>query len=181
MMNPFIQKILNEIHDYPETSAEVIEGKDISEMCKETWMIQKNAKTGAIVVDGHLRVQLHSQVPTRSEKEKSDSPVYNTLIKDVYALGDNATITGQNLPVTAQTANQQALWLGKRLNNGDIDSNTFKFRNLGIMAYLGNSKGLFQTGGGSEISGRMAWLIWRGAYSTMSLSWRNKILIPTYW
>ena len=181
MMNPFVQTLLNRVHGFPRNSAEVIKAKPTEEMAREAWTIQKNAKTGAIVVDDHLRVQLHTRIPGTSKTQESQAPAYRAFMKDVFALGDNATIADRSLPVTAQTANQQAIWLGKRLNRGDFHTQTFQFRNMGIMTYLGSSKGLFQTGGGGEISGRLAWLIWRGAYSTMSLSWRNKILIPTYW
>lgn len=48
------------------------------------------------------------------------------------------------------------------------------------MAYLGNWNAILQSQGG-DISGRLAWFIWRGAYLTKSVSWRNKILIPIYW
>ncbi len=180
MMNPFVQKTLDKVHVFPHHSAEVIEGTTAEEPRQKDWMIKKNAKTGAIVVDDHLRVQIQTQTSATSEDTESP-PTSHATMKDVFALGDNAAIAGQSLPVTAQTANQQAIWLGKRLNKGDLETQAFKFHNMGIMAYLGGSRGLFQTGGGGEISGRMAWLIWRGAYSTMSLSWRNKILIPTYW
>ena len=180
MMNPFVRKTLDKVYRFPRKSAEIVEGKTTEEVIQE-WMIQKNDKTGAIVVDDHLRVQLHAQAPTASKEGESPQPAFHAIMKDVFALGDNAAIAGLTLPVTAQTANQQALWLGKRLNKGDLESQAFRFYDMGIMAYLGGSKGLFQTRGGGEISGRVAWLIWRGAYSTMSLSWRNKILIPTYW
>jgi NADH dehydrogenase FAD-containing subunit len=33
----------------------------------------------------------------------------------------------------------------------------------------------------SKETGKMAWLLWRSAYFTMTLSWRNKILVPVYW
>ena len=181
MMNPFVQKTLDRVHKFPANSAEITEGKTMQRTGQAYWMIQKNAKTGAIVVDDRLRVQLHTQSTGSSKNGDSPKPASRAVMKDVFALGDNAAIEGQSLPVTAQTANQQAIWLGKRLNKGDLDNQPFKFSDMGIMAYLGKSKGLFQTGGGKEISGRLAWLIWRGAYSTMSLSWRNKILIPTYW
>jgi NADH dehydrogenase FAD-containing subunit len=181
MMNPFVQKSLGKVLGLPQNSAEIIEGEITEETGHQDWMIQKNAKTGAIVVDDRLRVQLHTRIPTTSKNKESPPSACRAIMRDVFALGDNAAIVGQTLPVTAQTANQQAIWLGKRLNKGDLQTQTFNFRNMGIMAYLGGWKGLFQTGGGGEISGRMAWLIWRGAYSTMSLSWRNKILIPTYW
>lgn len=181
MMNPFVQKSLAKVYGLPQNSAEIIEGETTEEQGRQDWMIQKNSKTGAIVVDDRLRVKLYTRICTRSKNKESPPPTCRAIMRDVFALGDNAAIAGQTLPVTAQTANQQAIWLSKRLNKGDLQIQTFNFRDMGIMAYLGSWKGLFQTGGGGEISGWAAWLIWRGAYSTMSLSWRNKILIPTYW
>lgn len=176
MVNPFVQKALDKTHGFPSASASVTDGNPPDELEAKEWMIEKHPKTGAIVVDDRLRVQL------RSKSLSGEKPDAAATMTDVFALGDNASIRGANLPATAQTASQQALWLGKRLNRGDVDGQRFTFRNLGIMTYLGNSKGMVQTEGWlGDISGRVAWLIWRGAYLTMSVSWRNKILIPVYW
>lgn len=101
-------------------------------------------------------------------------------IKDVYALGDCAILEGTSYPTTAQVASQKAYWLAKRLNKGDIEQNEFKYKDLGVMAYIGNQKAILHSDGG-DISGRIAWVIWRGAYLTKTVSWRNKILIPIYW
>jgi NADH dehydrogenase len=101
-------------------------------------------------------------------------------LKDVYALGDCATIENMEFPATAQVASQKAEWLARRLNKGDVDAQTFKYNNLGVMAYLGNWKAALQPGSGGQISGFAAFVIWRGAYLTKSVSLRNKILIPTY-
>lgn len=178
MMNPFIKSALDTVYRFPTASAELV-GDTIQEHVshEDEWMIEKNSRTGAIVVDDHLRVQLHTK--PRSDRTK-DSPS-RAIMTDVFALGDNASMAHATLPVTAQTANQQALWLGKHLNRGDIATQTFSFKNMGILAYLGSNKGLFQTGDGGKIKGRTAWLVWRGAYLTMSVSWRNKVLIPTFW
>jgi NADH dehydrogenase FAD-containing subunit len=48
------------------------------------------------------------------------------------------------------------------------------------MAYLGDWRAVFRTGTGSDFSGRTAWLIWRGAYLTKSVSWRNKVEFSAY-
>ena len=133
------------------------------------------------MVDDHLRIQLETASPKGGTSGENESPYAATSMRDVFAIGDNAIVENTVLPATAQTANQQAMWLGKRLNRGDIDSQAFSFKNMGIMTYLGDAKGLVQTSGKSGISGRTAWLIWRGAYLTMSVSWRNRILIPWYW
>jgi NADH dehydrogenase FAD-containing subunit len=173
MMNPFIQKALNSVHIYPSASARVIKGES-QDAEKSKWIIHRNPKPGAMIVDDHLRVTLKD-----GEKE--------AIMTDVFALGDNATLASGPLPATAQTANQQAHWLAKRLNKGDIEKETFGFKNLGMMTYLGGSKAMLQ--GGSKdrkgkshgLKGWLAYLLWRGAYATMTLSWRNRMLVPTQW
>lgn len=182
MMNPFVKKALEEVHRFPAASADIV-GDTIPDPVGQQaeWVIEKHPKTGAMVVDDHLRVQLHTKPPlAKSTDGDKTSPHHRAIMKDVFALGDNASMANAILPVTAQTANQQALWLGRRLNNGDVETQAFSFKNMGIMAYLGDKRGLLQVGT-TAIKGRAAWLIWRGAYMTKSVSWRNKILIPTYW
>lgn len=183
MKNPFVKKALEEVHRFPAASAEMVGDTIPDHESQQTeWVIEKNPRTEAMVVDDHLRVQLHTKILSArsSDGDEKASPRYRAVMKDVFALGDNASMSNANLPVTAQTANQQAIWLGKRLNKGDVETQTFSFKNMGIMAYLGGKRGLLQTEN-TAIKGRVAWLIWRGAYMTKSVSWRNKILIPTYW
>jgi len=182
MMNPFIEKALSKSYNLPSTCTVA----DSAHKDQE-WTIEKNPKTGALIVDEKLRVQLVSQSTTSSSSSKEESqqgeyPTATTPLSDVFALGDNANIRSTQLPATAQTASQQAIWLGRRLNKNDLEQKSFSFTNMGVMAYLGDKKSIVQTGGPfGNISGWVAWLIWRGAYLTKSVSWRNKILIPTYW
>ena len=103
------------------------------------------------------------------------------VIPDVYALGDCAILEGSSYPATAQVASQKAGWLAKRLNRGDLERTAgFTYKDMGVMAYIGNWNAIMQSQGG-DMSGRVAWLIWRGAYLAKSVSWRNRILIPIYW
>ena len=181
MTNPFVQRSLEKIHGFPSASAKLVKGAQTDGVPEDVdWMIEKNPKTGAIVVDDHMRVQLQAK-PQQAEGHAAPESASSACMTDVFALGDNANVRDNALPATAQTASQQALWLGKHLNNDMTATKAFKFKNLGIMTYLGSSKGLLQTGGGKGVEGYLAWLVWRGAYLTMSVSWRNKILIPTYW
>ena len=182
MTNPFVQRSLQKIHRFPSSSAKIFEeGGTTSRQEGAEWLIEKNSRTGAIIVDSHMRVQLHAKVPATEPNKDPAQPSYRAYMQDVFALGDNANVRGSVMPATAQVASQQALWLGKHLNNETVATQKFAFKNLGVMTYLGNSKGLVQTGGGRGLEGYLAWLVWRGAYLTMSVSWRNKILIPTYW
>lgn len=129
----------------------------------------KDSKTGSLVTDGHMRLQV------------KDSSGATNVLPDVYAIGDCAKIEGNSLPATAQVASQQASYLAKRLNKGDIaEGPDFKFRNLGSMAYLGSWRAIHQSSA-DELKGWPAWILWRTAYLTKSMSIRNKILIPVYW
>lgn len=118
---------------------------------------------------------------------------------DVFALGDAATIENCTplLPATAQVANQQAKYVTKRLNRSvrrllSLPSSLlaaekpFKFQNAGSLAYVGDWNAVFDrtnaaSGPKGKGTGRVAWLLWRSAYFTKTLSVRNKILVPMYW
>ncbi|KAG9308297.1 NDE1, mitochondrial external NADH dehydrogenase [Chiua virens] len=108
---------------------------------------------------------------------------------DVWAIGDAAIIKTAVLPATAQVANQKAKYMVNKLNSIVKErehTKPFKFHDLGSLAYLGDWKAIYdrstaETGFKAKESGRLAWLLWRSAYFTMTLSIRNKILVPTYW
>lgn len=123
-----------------------------------SWTVQKDKKAGRVVVDDHLRVQV---------KHKESLETKN--LDDVFAIGDCAWVEGQDLPATAQVADQQSRWLGKTLNKAAVAKTKrkqkqglvklgqegvlvrigqepeFKYKSLGIMAYLGNWKAITQT------------------------------------
>ncbi|ORY04258.1 pyridine nucleotide-disulfide oxidoreductase-domain-containing protein [Clohesyomyces aquaticus] len=175
MNNPFVAKSMANVPDLPRASVKLLEsGSKIDGSSSVSWTIQKDPKSGSVITDNRLRVKLEAR------GDAKDKP--QAILNDVYALGDCAILDGTVYPATAQVASQKADWLAKRLNRNDIEQTRFEWKNLGVMAYIGNWNALFQGGGGvGNISGRAAWVIWRGAYLTKSVSWRNKILIPTYW
>ncbi|KAH8600981.1 pyridine nucleotide-disulfide oxidoreductase-domain-containing protein [Bisporella sp. PMI_857] len=182
MMNPFIQRALDDVHKFPTASVSV------SNLAKtpaadEKWAI-KRFSNGGLLVDDHFRVKLIPRTSDATKIKDFDPP--EATMQDVFAIGDVSVMEKNRLPATAQVANQEAKWLAKNLNAGFVEGKEgFNFKNLGVMTYLGNMKAIMQTGGHNEIKGqgyrRFAWLIWRGAYLTQTVSWRNKILIPIYW
>lgn len=172
MTNPLVQKLLKQILHLRSENIHLGLGNSAKTSGGE-WFIRKHPKTEAILVDDRLRASIQLADGTEESSLKAH-------ISNVFAMGDCASIEGTSYPATAQVANQQALWLSRRLNKGDLDQRTFTWRNMGIMAYIGNWNAIFQSGG-ADISGRFAWFIWRGAYLTKSVSWRNKVLIPVYW
>ncbi|ODA80028.1 hypothetical protein RJ55_02986 [Drechmeria coniospora] len=143
--------------------------------------IAKDSRTGGFVTDQHMRVQ----VQLRGDSGDNGKTV---TLPDVYAVGDCAAVQGRSYPATAQVASQQAAYLAKQLNldsggrrHGEAKGRAaFTFRNLGSMAYLGSWRAIHQSSA-DELKGRAAWILWRTAYLTKSMSVRNKIMIPVYW
>lgn len=134
--------------------------------------ISKDARSGGIITDSHMRV-------LTQQGEGEDAP--RVPLPDVFAIGDCTVQQGNRLPATAQVASQQAKWLGQRFNNGDVDTaKGFAFRNWGAMAYLGSYRAIHQHGA-DGLKGWPAWILWRTAYLTKSMSWRNKLKIPAQW
>lgn len=103
------------------------------------------------MVDDHFRVKLLPS-PNITSENTSAGKVEATM-KDVFALGDVSVMETNQLPATAQVANQQAIWIGKRLNAGDVDKHHFIFKNFGILTYLGSMKAIMQTERNTGIKG----------------------------
>ncbi|GMM33774.1 hypothetical protein DASC09_010990 [Saccharomycopsis crataegensis] len=109
----------------------------------------------------------------------------------------NSKIT--SLPATAQRANQQGKYLGKKLSkiakqadnlrlheilDGDIDSSIYKpfqYKHLGSLAYIGNSA-VFDLGhGNSFFGGLIAMYLWRSVYFSQCVSFRTQALLFMDW
>ncbi|KAI4868942.1 FAD/NAD(P)-binding domain-containing protein [Hypoxylon rubiginosum] len=168
MQNPLVQKLEDKTFQMPSSSN--------SEM-----RLQRDAKTGGIVTDANLRVHMVPRAAT-TPGSLPDQGIKAAAapLPDVYGIGDCTVISGLGLPATAQVASQQATHLAKRLNGGDVDAKPFRFRNWGTMTYLGSWTAIHQSSA-DELTGWMAWVLWRTAYLTRSMSIRNKLTVPYYW
>lgn len=118
-------------------------------------------KRNKIVIDHYLKVK--------------DNP-------DIYALGDCAEIPDEPFPVTAQTAQRQGKYLGKTLNKLAKGKKTepFKYKDLGMLAYIGSHKALANTNQ-YKGSGFATWIFWRSVYITKLVSLKNKVLVLFDW
>ncbi|KAI9799165.1 MAG: hypothetical protein M1833_004205 [Piccolia ochrophora] len=173
MMNPFVEKTLARSWSPPVNTVSTTD-PNVLASDNVAWTVKKDQKSGAIITNDRLQVKIVSA-------NKPDGEPDEAVMKDVFAIGDVATTENTSLPATAQVANQKGIWLAKTLNKGRIDTATFNFKNMGVMAYIGNWNAIMQGGNNTDIKGRAAWILWRGAYMTKAVSWRNKLLIPTYW
>ncbi|KAL1994159.1 hypothetical protein VTN49DRAFT_2828 [Thermomyces lanuginosus] len=187
-MNKFVKYSLDTVDEFPSSSA-VIEGagKDNNRASPEEgkWKVKKAPKIGALLVDGHFRLQL--------ENDKGQTAV----LQDVFAIGDNAMPETGAPPATAQATSQEAKWLADRFNKRDFDKVPgFSFHNMGSLAYIGSSNALMQipheetpAGSGKRrnpylpegLTGRTAWLVWKLAYLSMGMSWRSRSRILFRW
>jgi NADH dehydrogenase FAD-containing subunit len=152
MMNPFIQNALDDVHTYPTASAHLSNELTTTLPSAQKWSLKRHPKTGGLMVDDHFRVKL---VPRNGTQPTTNgSTTTEATMQDVFALGDVAVLEKAQLPATAQVANQEAKWLGKKLNKGDnTRTEGFTFKNLGVMTYLGNMKAIMQAEGGREVKG----------------------------
>jgi hypothetical protein len=177
MQNPFVDQALSSVREAP-SNLELLNSSPKSIVPEKVeWIVKKDPKSGSIITDDRLRIKL---VPSDTLGQK---PSTEAIHPDVFALGDCGIIESTSYPATAQVASQKAFWLAKHLNEGSPSTQHFTYRDLGTLAYIGNWNALFQGGGkwGGRLQGYVAWIIWRGAYITRTVSWRNKVLVPVYW
>ncbi|MGB9696042.1 MAG: FAD-dependent oxidoreductase [Ignavibacteria bacterium] len=123
----------------------------------------QKSENGKIFIDRNFRVK------------KDDTSFY----ENIFAIGDCATIEGQELPATAQVAQQQGYFLAKRFNKPKTQKG-FKPRKFGMLAYIGNNKALADTTF-FKSSGFLTFLFWRTVYLTKLVSLKNKILVLFDW
>ncbi|GFZ13308.1 alternative NAD(P)H dehydrogenase 1 [Actinidia rufa] len=123
--------------------------------------------------------------------------------QDVFSIGDCSGFlesTGKPvLPALAQVAERQGKYLANQLNRigkaGGGHANTtkdievgeqFVYKHLGSMATIGRYKALVdlrqnKEGKGLSMAGFVSWFIWRSAYLTRVLSWRNRFYVAINW
>lgn len=123
-------------------------------------------------------------------------------IEDVFALGDCAGFLEQTgrpvLPALAQVAEREGKFLvemfnrigkngGKAFSAKDMAlGEPFVYKHLGSMASVGRYKALVdlrqsKDAKGISHAGFISWLIWRSAYLTRVLSWRNRFYVAVNW
>jgi hypothetical protein len=103
-----------------------------------------------------------------------------------------------SLPATAQRANQQGFYLGRKFNKiaaalpglranevdyGDLDEAVypaFKYKHLGSLAYIGNAA-IFDFNGMGFGGGLLAVYLWRSIYFSQSVSLRTRIMLTMDW
>ncbi|KAK2988764.1 hypothetical protein RJ640_025923 [Escallonia rubra] len=124
-------------------------------------------------------------------------------VQDVFSIGDCCGFlesTGKpTLPALAQVAERQGKYLANLLNQigkiGGGHANAakdmelgkqFVYKHLGSMATVGRFKALVdlrqsKEAKGLSMAGFASWFIWRSAYLTRVVSWRNRFYVAINW
>ncbi|KAL9329295.1 hypothetical protein ACSQ67_004298 [Phaseolus vulgaris] len=124
-------------------------------------------------------------------------------VEDVFALGDCAGFLEQTgrpvLPALAQVAEREGKFLvelfnkigkqngGKAFTAKDTPlGEPFVYKHIGSMASVGGYKALVdlrqtKDAKGLSLAGFVSWMIWRSAYLTRVLSWRNRLYVAVNW
>ncbi|CAA7038030.1 unnamed protein product [Microthlaspi erraticum] len=124
-------------------------------------------------------------------------------VQDVFAIGDCSGYlesTGKpTLPALAQVAEREGKYLSSLLNeigkanggraNGAKEMELgvpFVYKHLGSMATIGRYKALVdlresKDAKGISMTGFVSWFIWRSAYLTRVISWRNRFYVAINW
>jgi NADH:ubiquinone reductase (H+-translocating) len=170
-------------------------GKDPKEihMTFQDWRgIASSVKKRFPQAAGHLKRldKLFSQY----DKDQSGTLDFGELHELLMQIDSKLT----SLPATAQRANQQGLYLGRKFNKiaaavpgfranevdfGDLDEATYKafqYHHMGSLAYVGNAA-IFDFGGLNFSGGLMAVYLWRSIYFAQSVSLRTRFLMALDW
>ena len=144
-------------------------------------------RTGLIVWStGYGPTGLAQAIPFAKERGRLLTDEF-LMIPDhpgIYAAGDCANIAGAALPQTAQLAMQAGTYLAKSFNATARGKKIepFKFKNLGMLAYVGESRALADIPkAGVHAHGAATYVFWRSAYLTRLVSFKNKVLVLFDW
>lgn len=128
------------------------------------------------------------------DKDKSGTLDFGELSELLKQIDSKLT----SLPATAQRANQQGVYMGRKLNklaqaapglamndisDGDIDASVYKafeYTHMGSLAYIGNAA-IFDFNGLNFGGGLLAVYLWRGVYFAQSVSLRTRVLLAMDW
>jgi len=145
-------------------------------------------RTGLIVWStGNIATGLITSLPF--EKDRAGRILTNDHLQvgshpEIFALGDCATVAGGNLPQTAQLAMQAGKYVAELLNREARGKSIkpFAFNNLGMLAYVGDSKALADIPKAKiHWRGIITYIFWRSAYLTRLVSMKNKVLVLFDW
>jgi len=101
---------------------------------------------------------------------------------NIYVVGDTANFidgNGNSLPQVAQVALQQAKYLARNLNSGNVKG-IFKYIDKGSMSTIGRASAVARIKG-FEFTGFFAWLLWSMVHVLFLITYRNRLKVISEW
>lgn len=166
--------------------------KELSLSYSEWRDVAKRVKQRFPQASNHLRRL--DKLFEQYDKDQSGTLDFGELRELLHQIDSKLT----SLPATAQRANQQGVYLGRKLNklakstpgmeknqidHGDVDDavyKAFEYKHLGSLAYIGNAA-IFDYNGHGLAGGLLAVYLWRGIYFAQSVSLRTRCLLAMDW
>lgn len=170
-----------------EMGVEVLTETMASELGKEGLLLNKTPyKCRTIIWAAGVKPASLTETMT-SDKDRQGRVLVNADLslaenKNVFVLGDQAQVKGEQLPGIAPVAIQQGQFLGKILK-AELDGkprSEFKYWDKGMMATIGRSKAVVSTNG-INLTGFFAWLIWVFIHIVYIMRFKNRVFIFFQW
>lgn len=102
----------------------------------------------------------------------------------IFAIGDCSFIETSPYPCTAQVAEREGSYVAKSLGliaqGKASEVEPFSWKNIGMLAYLGDYQGLADFPA-SKLQGFKSWVLWRSVYFTKLGRWRSRFQVPFDW
>jgi len=161
----------------------------VREVCIDRLVLKSGEEvpTGLVVWStGYGPTGFVASLPFAKQKGRLLTDEYLRIAEhpEIYAMGDCATAAAGAFPQTAQLAMQTGKYLAKALNRiaGGKEPAPFRFKNLGMLAYVGEGRALAEIPTVNvQTSGVGAYIFWRSAYLTRLVSFKNKVLVVFDW
>uniref|UniRef100_A0A7R9UDT3 FAD/NAD(P)-binding domain-containing protein n=1 Tax=Pinguiococcus pyrenoidosus TaxID=172671 RepID=A0A7R9UDT3_9STRA len=109
---------------------------------------------------------------------------YDTTAKIPTAVGSDIRSSDRFMPAQQRDSGKGAADAAAALEPPQRFAKPFQFLNLGILAYVGNDKGIAQLQVNKtpvKSKGFGGWLLWRSIYLSKQVSWRNRALVAIDW
>jgi NADH dehydrogenase len=130
----------------------------------------------------HLGVQL-----TRAGRVSVEQDCSLPGHPEVFVIGDMAHFAadaeGKPLPGLAPVAMQQGTYVGRAISarlRGETKVKPFSYRDRGMMATIGRSRAVLQTGK-LKVAGFLAWLMWIVIHVWYLIGFRNRVAVMLNW
>ncbi|HZP76890.1 MAG TPA: NAD(P)/FAD-dependent oxidoreductase [Pseudolabrys sp.] len=102
---------------------------------------------------------------------------------DVFAIGDTATLSGQQVPGIAPAAKQMGRYVGRLIAAriaGQSAPKPFRYHHLGDLATIGRRSAVVRLGR-FELRGFLGWLFWSVVHIYFLIGLRNRFLVAFTW